>query len=60
MSDVAARLWALVETPGEREPLITRGEARAAVELLRLYGEQGADVAAELADRIARRLPADQ
>lgn len=59
MSDVAARLWALIETPGKREPLLTRGEAQAVVELLQLLGEQGADVAAELATRLAQRLPTE-
>ncbi|MEU9792907.1 methyltransferase domain-containing protein [Streptomyces sparsogenes] len=58
-----ARLWALIEDQGEREPLIACGEARAAVDLLQhlaqQYGEQG-QVAAELAGRLARRLPADE
>lgn len=58
-----ARLWTLIEDQGEREPLITRGEAQAVVELLRQLGEQrgeGADVADELATRLAQRLPAAQ
>ncbi|MEU5608428.1 hypothetical protein AB0H03_06670 [Streptomyces sparsogenes] len=57
-----ARLWALIEDQGEREPLITRGEMQAVVQLLRRLGEQGgegADVAAELAARLARRLPTE-
>ncbi|MEE4598247.1 hypothetical protein V2J94_41500 [Streptomyces sp. DSM 41524] len=57
-----ARLWALIEEPGEREPLITRGEARAAVQLLQYLAEQsgpGADVAAELAGALAQRVPAE-
>ncbi|WP_063647532.1 MULTISPECIES: hypothetical protein [Streptomyces] len=55
-----AHLWTLIEDQDKREPLITRGETRAVVQLLRRLGEQGgegADVAAELAARIARRLP---
>ncbi|MDW6058042.1 hypothetical protein SAZ11_08060 [Streptomyces sp. FXJ1.4098] len=58
-----ARLWRLIEDQGEREPLITRSETRAAVQLLRRLGErggEGADVAAELAGRLARRLPVDE
>ncbi|MGW3570164.1 hypothetical protein ACWDSL_40935 [Streptomyces sp. NPDC000941] len=55
-----AQLWQLIENQGEREPLITRGEAQAVVEMLQLLGEQGTDVANELATRLARRLPADQ
>ncbi|MFD8866036.1 hypothetical protein ACFV1F_16955 [Streptomyces sp. NPDC059590] len=54
-------LWTLIEDQAEREPLITRGEARAAVQLLRQLGKQGgegADAAGDLAARIARRLPA--
>ncbi|MBP8538571.1 hypothetical protein [Streptomyces sp. MK37H] len=58
-----AQLWEQIEDQGEREPLITRGEARAAVALLQLLGERGgpgADVAAELAAALARRLPVGQ
>ncbi|MEU1800867.1 hypothetical protein [Streptomyces sp. NPDC019937] len=57
-----ARLWALMEEPGEREPLVTRGEARAAVALMQLLGEHGGELAAaadELAARIGRRLSAE-
>ncbi|MEV5770109.1 hypothetical protein AB0L49_02395 [Streptomyces antimycoticus] len=50
-----ARLWALIEGQGEREPLITRGEAQAIVQLLR---REGSDAADELAVRLAGRLPA--
>ncbi|NUH35287.1 hypothetical protein HUF15_00635 [Streptomyces samsunensis] len=53
------RLWAPIEESGEREPLITRGEARAAVALLQMLsvrGGPGADVATELATTLARRL----
>lgn len=56
-----AQLWQLIEDQGEREPLITRGEARAVVQLLQhVAGQRGelADVAAELAGNLARRLPA--
>ncbi|MEU8473733.1 hypothetical protein [Streptomyces hygroscopicus] len=51
------RLWALIEDQGERRPLLTPSEARAAVALLRREGSPAAD---ELAARIARRLPAEQ
>jgi hypothetical protein len=56
-----ARLWALIETPGEREPLVTRGEAQALLPLLQHLAEQRgelADIADELVARLARRLPA--
>lgn len=48
------RLWALIEAPGERRPLLTLGEARAVVQLLR---REGSDAADELAARLAQRLP---
>ncbi|MEC4016054.1 hypothetical protein [Streptomyces sp. H27-D2] len=60
--DTDARWWALVEGDGVRLPLLSHGEAQAAVELLQLHaaaGEQGADVAGHLACALARRLPAD-
>ncbi|MDN3056898.1 hypothetical protein PH213_20555 [Streptomyces sp. SRF1] len=52
-----AQIWEQLEHRGEREPLITPGEARAAIPLLR---REGSDAAAELAARLARRLPAEQ
>ncbi|WP_171072352.1 hypothetical protein [Streptomyces sp. DASNCL29] len=51
------RLWALIETPGERQPLLTIAEARAVVALLR---REGSPVADELAATLARRLPAEE
>ncbi|MFI0776348.1 hypothetical protein [Streptomyces sp. NPDC021212] len=51
------QLWTLIGDQGEREPLITPGEARAAVQLLR---REGSPVADELAVRLARRLPAEE
>ncbi|WP_107426112.1 hypothetical protein [Streptomyces milbemycinicus] len=57
-----AYLWAQLEDQTERQPLITRGEARAAVALLRHLAEQRgklANVAEELAGNLARRLPAE-
>lgn len=56
-----ARLWVMIEEPGEREPLVTRGEAQAMLPLLQhLAAQRGelADIADELATRLARRLPA--
>lgn len=54
-------VWELLERPGDRVPLVTEGEARAAAELLRLLEEhEGAEVreaATELRRRLARRLP---
>ncbi|MFI7315167.1 hypothetical protein [Streptomyces hygroscopicus] len=52
-----ALLWQQIEDQSERQPLITPGEARAVVALLRREGSPAAD---ELAARIARRLPAEQ
>ncbi|PNE34235.1 hypothetical protein AF335_06215 [Streptomyces eurocidicus] len=60
MDDIG--LWALIEEPGGRLELATRGEGRAVVVLLRKLAEQGgprAEVAADLAARIGRRLPAE-
>ena len=51
-----AQLWEQIEDQAERQPLITPGEARAAVQLLR---REGSPVADELAVRLARRLPAE-
>ncbi|MGP3946909.1 hypothetical protein [Streptomyces sp. 6N106] len=48
-----AHLWAMIEEQGERQRLVTPGEAQAAVVLLR---REGIDAADELATRIARRL----
>ncbi|MFI9200184.1 hypothetical protein [Streptomyces sp. NPDC053048] len=62
MDDVT-RLWALIEDQGERLPLATLGEMRAVVALLQscAVGEgAAAQVADELAGRLARRLPADE
>ncbi|MFF4479474.1 hypothetical protein ACFY1A_20980 [Streptomyces sp. NPDC001520] len=53
-----ALLWQQIEDQGEREPLITRGEARAVIQMLHLLTER-CDVAGELAERLARRLPAE-
>lgn len=57
-----AHLWRLIEDQGEREPLITRSEGRAVVQLLQhLAGQPGelADIADELMTRLARRLPTE-
>ncbi|WP_159073672.1 hypothetical protein [Streptomyces sp. RTd22] len=57
-----AQMWTLIGDQGEREPLLTRGEARALLPLLQHLADQGdacADVADELAGRLARRLPAE-
>ncbi|WP_459251068.1 hypothetical protein [Streptomyces youssoufiensis] len=52
-------VWAALEQPGERQALLTAGEARAIVGLLRrLAADDEAGPAAELAGRLARRLPA--
>lgn len=51
-------MWELLEAPGERQALLTMGEARAALGLLRrLAADDEAGPAAELAGRLARRLP---
>lgn len=63
MDDVETHLLALVEDDTDRLPLLTLGEARAAVELLRILaaaGGDGAVVADHLAARLARRVPADE
>lgn len=55
-----AQTWAMIEEPGKREPLITRGEARATVALLHLRYEQGgpgADAAVEPAAGLGCRPP---
>ncbi|WP_413102241.1 hypothetical protein [Streptomyces sp. Inha503] len=52
-----ARLWAQIEAPEERRPLLTIGEARAVVQLLR---REGSDAADELAATLARRLAAEE
>ncbi|MFF5668858.1 hypothetical protein ACFY8S_01760 [Streptomyces hygroscopicus] len=57
-----AQLWQLIEDQGERVPLITRGEARAVVQLLQHLAEQRGElavIAAEMAGGLARRLPAE-
>ncbi|MEU8723542.1 hypothetical protein [Streptomyces antimycoticus] len=52
-----ALLWQQIEDQGERQPLLTIGEARAVVQLLR---REGSDIADELAVRLARRLPTER
>ncbi|WP_445520989.1 hypothetical protein [Streptomyces sp. NEAU-174] len=52
-----ALLWQQIEDHGERQPLLTLGEARAVVALLRREGSPAAD---ELAARLAQRLPAEE
>ncbi|URN11334.1 hypothetical protein LUW77_03315 [Streptomyces radiopugnans] len=57
------RLWTLIDEPGERMPLLSANEARAAMELLRLLSlgdGVGSDVARQIASEIARRLPAEE
>lgn len=54
-----ARLWALIEDQAERLPLLTLGEARAAVQLLGEQRGELADVAAELAGSLRARFPAE-
>ncbi|MFE5858154.1 MULTISPECIES: hypothetical protein [unclassified Streptomyces] len=59
MTDLSEVLEELVQEPGEPLPLLTAGEARAVVVLLGLLAQAGTDeggVAAELRDRIARRV----
>lgn len=56
------RLWRQLAQDGECRPLITLGEARAAVILLQQLEAQGGDAgdaAGDLVERIARRLPAE-
>lgn len=55
-------LWLLLDTDDPRLPLVTEGEARAVVVLLRIMGEGGgeaADLARHVAASLARRLPAE-
>ncbi|MCQ6250888.1 hypothetical protein [Streptomyces malaysiensis] len=52
-----AQIWEQLEDQGERRPLLTPGEARAVVVLL---CREGSDAGAELAARLARRLPAEE
>ncbi|WP_459250290.1 hypothetical protein [Streptomyces youssoufiensis] len=47
-----------LEAPSEQRVLLTPGEARAAVGLLRRLAAGGDEAAAELAGWLARRLPA--
>jgi hypothetical protein len=54
-------LWALLERPSDRVPMLTEGEIRVAVELLHRLAESGddaSDIAQDLAMRLQRRLPA--
>jgi hypothetical protein len=56
------RLWALVKSGNDRPPLLSRGEAEAAMALLRLlsFGDgEGAEVAYHLAEVLEHRLLAD-
>lgn len=60
ISPFEERLWALLEEGGDRIPLVTMGEARAAMLLLQLLGSgdgAGSDQAYQLASALARRLP---
>ncbi|MFI2078541.1 hypothetical protein [Streptomyces triculaminicus] len=60
--ELTARLWALIEDQADRQPLVTLGEARAVVALLQVLaaGDSAeAELADELAGRLARRLPAE-
>ncbi|MFI0768605.1 hypothetical protein ACH4TQ_27515 [Streptomyces sp. NPDC021218] len=50
------QLWRQIEDQGERQPLLTLGEAQAVVQLLR---REGSDAADELATRLTRRLPTE-
>ncbi|MEU9116412.1 hypothetical protein AB0D04_32830 [Streptomyces sp. NPDC048483] len=66
MGELDDRLLALVDSvidvDEERLPLLTRGEARAAVELLQLLASrsgEGAFAARHLAGNLTRRLPSD-
>ena len=57
-----AHLVTLINDQGEREPLLSRSEARVVVELLLRPGEPGgqrAAIRAELAADLARRLPSE-
>lgn len=57
------RLWALIEDPSERVPLLTLNETRAAMQLLQVLalGDGfGSDIAHQLAASIARRLPSEE
>lgn len=63
MTDMDTRLWALISEPGGRLPLLSRGEAQAALELLLLLAAEerdGALIARDLATALARRLPAEE
>lgn len=61
MSDEEARLRALVHSEPDLQPLLSFGEARAIVGLLRILSlgdGDGSDLAYELAGELDRRLPA--
>jgi hypothetical protein len=50
----------LLDTPGDREPLLTNGEGHAVLRLLQPLADgagEGAAAAEELIMRLARRLP---
>ncbi|MEU0370620.1 hypothetical protein ABZ070_10205 [Streptomyces sp. NPDC006283] len=50
----------LLDTPGDREPLLTIGEGHAVLRLLQPVADEGgedAEAADELIMRLARRLP---
>ncbi|GAA4704339.1 hypothetical protein [Streptomyces youssoufiensis] len=51
-------MWAELEVPSEQRALLTLGEARVVVALLRRLAAGGDETAAGLAGRLARRLPA--
>ncbi|MFI2078491.1 hypothetical protein [Streptomyces triculaminicus] len=60
--DEGARLRALIEDQADRQPLVTLGEARAVVALWQVLAAGGgaeAELADDLAGRLARRLPAE-
>ncbi|MEU5398886.1 hypothetical protein ABZ348_06240 [Streptomyces sp. NPDC005963] len=59
MTDLSEVLEELIKEPGDRQAVLTAGEARAVVVLLGLLAQAGTDeggVAAELRDRIAQRI----
>ncbi|MFF4283179.1 hypothetical protein ACFY0Z_30905 [Streptomyces kronopolitis] len=67
MNDIDDRLLAVVDSvvacDEKRLPLLTLGEARAAIELLQLFSASnsaGAYAARHLAGNLARRLPAEE
>jgi hypothetical protein len=61
-TEMEEKLWTWAEEGGERLPLVTLGEARAAMYLLQTLASgdsEGHEIAFHLASALARRIPCD-